>query len=382
MKYNPNLDSVRAFAALSVIAMHYQTLLFGWIGVQFFFVLSGFLISGIVLNAKEKYKDQKASDFFKNFYIRRMLRLFPLYYGYIIIISIIYLFTKRPTVFGDEWPTLFTYTLNFSWLSRNFIFSPSFGHLWSLAIEWQFYLVWPTFLWWVSSKNVHRILLWLIPLAIILRIIGAIVCMNIPGCVSYQGAPDDIALSAYVLPSSQIDAFVFGALLCNMQIRRFLAKPIIFLSSFLLALVIGLILVAYLPSKDYNLNSLGWPIRMPLAYQWIWGYTLLNIISASVIAGIVEEKRIWLSITKFRFLRYLGTISYGIYVYHLVIVFFVFAIMKKLPTFFGSEWVGFMLATILSVIVAHFSYNLWEKRFTNLKYRFKEPKPVLKKENF
>ena len=134
MTHNRNLDSLRAAAALLVVAYHWQTVLpFGWMGVQFFFVLSGFFITGIIL--KDKEAGIAFGVFVRSFFTRRALRLFPLYFGYLGLLSIAYLIVRQPIEFGDSAASLFTYTVNFRETLPTFQGHRAYNHLWSLAVE-------------------------------------------------------------------------------------------------------------------------------------------------------------------------------------------------------------------------------------------------------
>jgi len=362
MKYNPQLDSMRALAAIAIIAHHYLLFPAGWIGVQFFFVLSGFLISGIVIKGKQQAQTQGMLAFFKDFYKRRMLRLFPLYYGYLIILGVIFLVIHKPEALTSEWPWLLTYTLNFRWLSDNYTFHMIYGHLWSLSLEWQFYLVWPLFLWKLPKKHFVKTLLWLLPTAMVIRIAVYLICNHVQYFVGFNGNPTDEALAPYVLPFSHLDAFVFGALLCDKAVREVLSKAWVVYSCIGLTVISGFLLVFAVPS--YPFTSFGWPGNLPQGYQWIWGYSVLNLTSAAIIANLLEQKNVRLfAFTKLRLFQYLGKISYGMYVYHPIIIFVTLALSAKMVAFPGSKILELLIVIALTAVVAHFSYELFEKRF-------------------
>lgn len=357
---------MRAVAALLIITFHYLIFPWGWVGVQFFFVISGFFISDIILRGKEEYENKNPKPFFTNFYKRRVMRLFPLYFGYVSLLLLIYFFFNKPETLKTEWIWLVTYTINFRWLFNSYTFHMTYGHLWSLALEWQFYLIWPFLLWKIPRKYKWKIFLWLIPSGMVVRVLGYLICNHIKGLVGYNGNAKAQALAPYVLPFSHIDAFVFGALLCNKKVREFLSRPVIVYSCLGVTLMVGLLLVALIP--DYSLASLGWPSNLPLAYQWVWGYTLLNLTSAVIIAALIEQKNMRLfAFTRSKFLQYLGKISYGIYVYHPMIIFGMMAFRDKIGAFPGRNIVELIMVMTLTCIIAHFSYILWEKRFLKSK---------------
>src|ERR1700755_2707069 len=110
--YIKSLDGVRAIAIILVMSFHAEITHFGWFGVQLFFVLSGFLITGILW--KEKQNVAPLSFKFKKFWVRRSLRIFPLYFGYLLFISLCYLFFHFPSYYSNYAPYLFTYTFNYT----------------------------------------------------------------------------------------------------------------------------------------------------------------------------------------------------------------------------------------------------------------------------
>ena len=155
--YYPALDGMRAIAVLMVMVTHFlpKRLPFGWMGVQIFFVLSGFLITGILFDTRA------TRHRWRNFYVRRTLRIFPLYYGLIFLVLLVIVWTrsKVPGVFS-LW--LF-YGQNFFWLVDRGMHPDAvltsdghliaiIGHLWSLAVEEQFYLVWPIVVFLVAER--------------------------------------------------------------------------------------------------------------------------------------------------------------------------------------------------------------------------------------
>ena len=157
--YFPGLDGLRGIAVLLVVAVHFfpqfkmsnwaESWLAkipenGWTGVDLFFVLSGFLITGILIDASDK------PHRFRNFYMRRVLRIFPLYLG--VLVVVLWLI---PDVTGLELPPIIRTNQAWLWfhlsnvkmvLENDYIFNTGWvnlAHLWTLAVEEHFYLVWP-----------------------------------------------------------------------------------------------------------------------------------------------------------------------------------------------------------------------------------------------
>ena len=159
-RYVPALDGLRALACVAVIACHanyYYGGIFasgridglvsavfrwGWVGVHLFFVLSGFLITGILWDTK------RCEGFFRNFYARRTLRIMPLYFGYLSFAVVIgRLFSSHfAWIHLDDfkWLASFTYNFHVGVTGRHI---EGFAHFWSLAVEEQFYLIWPLVIW-------------------------------------------------------------------------------------------------------------------------------------------------------------------------------------------------------------------------------------------
>ncbi|MEO1418953.1 MAG: acyltransferase [Bacteroidota bacterium] len=203
--YFPQLDGLRTIAVVMVMMAHWlpyrwlSELGFGPLGVYLFFVLSGFLITRILLQSK-KQLDQKQSTVgqqLKTFYMRRILRIFPMYY---LLIGITYLFT--PSTRPGLWWNL-TYTSNFYLIDKGDWAGPM-SHYWSLAVEEQFYLIWPLLLFLIPHRYLKQVL-W----GSILFGLGSRAIMQLLGA-SY--------LSVYILTPACWDLFAVGGLLAYMQL--------------------------------------------------------------------------------------------------------------------------------------------------------------------
>ncbi len=143
----PALDGLRGIAIAAVMAFHYgpfatfsnRPFLYGYLGVDLFFVLSGFLISGILLDSRD------SADYFKTFYARRVLRIFPVYYAFLALAMVLGHFLGS-RAHPHQYFLYFAYLQN--WEPGNGLTHDAYlGHLWSLAVEEQFYLFWPFAIW-------------------------------------------------------------------------------------------------------------------------------------------------------------------------------------------------------------------------------------------
>jgi len=367
----PGLDGLRAVAFLLVFAFHTNYLDIGWIGVQFFFVLSGFLITGILLDMK---KSLSPSRYFIKFYGRRFLRIFPLYYFYLILMSGVVAWliaiSYRPAymqIFQHQvWYAVFyIYDLFFGTIFVKY--SYFLDHFWSLSVEEQFYVFWPLLILLVPEKWLKKLFIAIIGLAPIFRIIFFFIYRS--GVFRILGHPVSTAL--FPMPFSYVDAFAFGAYISRYSIPR--AKQQFF---FLLGAlpVIGFASQYFATGGIGSLSAFGFPLLMPSAYQFIWGYTLLGYFFMIVI-HLVVKYQIFIRLLDTAPMRYLGKISYGLYVYHFPIIWF----SGRIRDFGLSETlakpVTAILAFLVTLMIASISYHLIEKPILNLKDRFFALKP-------
>src|SRR5574342_405535 len=170
----PGLDGLRAIAFLLVFALHTDYLQVGWVGVQFFFVLSGFLITGILLDMK---KSLQPREYFAKFYGRRFLRIFPLYYFYLLLMSGIAIWlisiAYRPNymkLFLDQVRYAVFYVYDFFFATNIVKNSHFLDHFWSLSVEEQFYIFWPLLILLVPEKSLKKLFLGFVILGPLLRL--------------------------------------------------------------------------------------------------------------------------------------------------------------------------------------------------------------------
>ncbi|HEY5326200.1 MAG TPA: acyltransferase, partial [Mucilaginibacter sp.] len=234
LDYLPGLDGIRALAAFLVIFTHWPnngiSLKFGWIGVNIFFVLSGFLITRILVHEKHRKFKPYLSKFFRN----RVLRIFPVYYLFYAVTALIILLTWRfiPQLSHDttliqgvntlkhDTPFYLTYSYNiklnlghfFKWADYQNQF---FGHLWSLAVEEQFYLIFPFIVYFLDVRSLKKLVIAIIIICPLIRLWGAIVGVHL--------VTDRFWLGEFMYSNTfcQADALAAGAALAlfNIKIR-------------------------------------------------------------------------------------------------------------------------------------------------------------------
>lgn len=362
------LDGLRGAAFLLVFFFHTHWNQFGWPGVQLFFVLSGFLITGILIDLKETLPRK---SYFIKFYGRRILRIFPLYYFYLAIMGVLTAwalstgFEPEPMrVYQNEMKYAATYIYDFYFALDRYVPSYFLTHFWTLAVEEQFYLVWPLFILLVPRQHLQKACWGVIALAPILRLL----VLLLHGTEAFSFLRDDVALVVYSLPFTHLDAFALGALLT--QIRRIPNAKGIFLVSIIAYPLLGLG-TDYLATgqwKDVTLASFGWPITMPYGDKFIWGYSVVNGLCALLLYGVVRHG--WAArLLEWKPLRYLGKISYGMYVYHLAIIW----MMGKIFHLNLAERFPILLALLtfaVTWVVSALSFQLMEKPIMDLKDKF------------
>lgn len=355
-KYNPRLDAIRGICALAVILFHWSLLKFGWIGVQVFFVLSGFLITESLLRTKRG--NPTLRTYLIYFFEKRVLRLCPLYYGFLILLGISFLLFDWPATFGVDAPYLFTYTLNLIRMVPGHSPPTPYAHLWSLGVEWQFYLIWPFFVWKLSEKSLIYFSIALVMFAPLLReftLIGASMVQTVPAAIGHI---------CYMATWSHFDALAMGALLVRPEFWAWLMQIRVWATTVIMGLLGGAIVIRMGP--HVHTETLGYPIFLPFLYQSVWGYSLISLLAACFIAQ--TSGRSWLTnVTDLNWLQYLGKISYGIYIYHFPLVVLGMTCLGQANRL-SIEGIAILIAIILLDIgVAHLSYRYYESWFLRKK---------------
>ena len=341
----PGLDGLRAIAVALVLLFHRFLLPIGWIGVQIFFVLSGYLITRLL----DRSREQPLKDYLREFYGRRALRIFPLYYAALALIAL--LAWGSPELAGLGFAA--TYTYNFWYATQAHEFSTLITHFWTLCVEEQFYLLWP-FVIFFTPRELRRAVLTAIVLAGPgLRLLVACYLARPGATVLFNSS---VALDT--LTPSQIDAFATGALFALYPPRR--ARVGLGVSAALVAGAGAFLL------RRYHLPwlSFGFPIGMANGFGFLWGYSLINVASAFLIVSLVQ-RRFLPALFEARPIAYLGRISYGLYVIHYPMQ---HAVDVLMPT---SRMASRLAAQIaLTVGLASLSFKLWETPFLRLKDRW------------
>lgn len=362
----PGLDGLRGIAFLLVFAQHTHYIKIGWTGVSMFFVLSGFLITGILLDMKKAHLPR---EYFTKFYGRRFLRIFPLYYFYLLLmvglttwlISVPYRQKYMQTFLDQVWYAVF-YVYDFFFGTATFRQSNFLDHLWSLSVEEQFYIFWPLLILLTPERHLKKLFIGFIVLGALFRV--GVFVIHRAGVFQFLG--DSATQAIYPLPFSHLDAFALGGYISRFPIRKARAQ-FLWLAAVIPVLGFG---TQYLATGTIGeVSALGYPLLLPDAYKFLWGYTLLYYFFAVLIYGVARKG--WaVRLLEWKPLRYLGKISYGLYIYHFPIVWFAnrIADLEVEPSF--RQPLIALLSFTATLVVASLSYFLMERPLLSLKDHF------------
>ncbi len=343
----------------------------GWTGVDIFFVLSGFLITGIL------YDSQGKVHRYRDFYARRTLRIFPLYY---LIWAVILLSAPiahwRWNIRWALWPAYLGNYARFFFLHQvgdpyrfdkltfgapisswfGYPFHLYIGHFWSLCVEEQFYVIWPFVVYQVGKREtLIKVCLGVMVLSPIAR---AVLSMTLP--------PQLLRMELFYrsLPT-RLDALLIGGLIALMlrgpeeaTVRR-LRRPV------LLSAAVAFIALCLVSTKAFGLPLEG------SASNWIgvFGFTLIDVFAAALILECIHPGSLLESCLSWKPLRALGIISYGFYVYHDLL----HDVYSDLAHRISAEHaypLPLLIAFTATLLIATLSYRLLEKPLLKLKTRF------------
>ena len=326
-------------------------------------MLSGYLITGVLLADKHA----PLGAYLRRFYWRRTLRIFPLYYGYLALLALAFAVSGRPAELPGSAATLFTYTYNFTRLAPDWSASPFFTHFWSLAVEEQFYLAWPFVVHALGRRALAAVAACLAAAAPAFRLVLARVLDD-----GTRGAYD-IGDAVYWFPLSHADAFATGALLAVLGLAGSIRRPgLVAGAGLIAAATAGAINLGALEraGADLPLGTLGFPLASIANGFHVWGYTVLNLASAALVAAAVAAHRTGGIVNMLALppLAGLGRISYGVYVLHWpLLVLFNASVRYRPLTVRGylmcAAWFALVCAT------AWLSFRFYESRFLDLKRR-------------
>lgn len=369
------LDGLRGIAILMVLIFHSaifrpttplddtfnMVLRSLWIGVDLFFVLSGFLITGILLQMKGK------KGYFRTFYARRALRIFPLYY--LVVLAALYLAPRLPYyqngslrgALHDKWWYLL-YGSNFHFAQVGSLSHPILGPTWSLAIEEQFYLIWPIVVLLCSKKALRFVAAGTFLGAIAVRL----------WLYTNHIAP---ITPIYVLPFTRMDALAGGALLAallpttNLRDKRIALTH--YRKSLMIALFVSSLVMLFIGSKGLFNKKL--PFMMTIGYSLtaLWFTITLAWVLSSSPRGVIA------TLLRSKLLVAFGKYSYALYLFNRPLVGVVrdkLVHPNSIPRIWGSSIPGQIIYSLIfiliSFVLAWLSWRMIERPFLRLKRYF------------
>ena len=365
------LDGLRGIAVALVMALHlfkragyftehpilegfitFTTV--GWVGVDIFFTLSGFLITSILLKSKTD------EHYFKNFYVRRALRIFPLYYA--AILFVLFFAPKVEEEFTNQLstalPIMLLYQQNWALMFKDFHITQYLGITWSLAIEEQFYLIWPFIVYKLKREKLVKFSIGYIAISIIARTLGTLLWPDLPQASTFF----------YYTSFARFEEMLFGGLLATFltydgaheKVKRY-ALPL-FLVSFAVFVALHFLSLPGSPHPEHA--------SLPLT---LGGYTTAALFTLGLIGIFITHppQNLFRRFFANPVLTFLGKYSYSMYLFHMT------AALILLDVFWHSElrgWKPFILypltTYIATIIIALLTWNLLEKYMLGLKKYF------------
>ena len=358
----PELDGLRGIAILLVLVYHFgadfsgtgvlpssvvTVIKQGWIGVDLFFVLSGFLIGGILIDSR------RSPQFFKSFYVRRFFRIVPLYW-LLFALSLVGV-PGVPKVRSEvPWYAFLTFTQNF-WTAQGRPAMVAFmGVTWSLAVEEQFYLAIPVLIRAVREKYLPWLVLGLVVMAPVLRLV-----------LYYYLTGDMRRAAPYELTPCRADALGLGVLaaivLRKPQVWQALAERGWLLNAALLVLAMGM---PYFLRANMHQSSL---VNTSLAYTWIALFFVCLLLIA-----VTQKQAIISRPLRARALMATGGLAYCLYLFHTVFDISAHALLSPhLPPTATAEGIIIVLSVVLTFVFAKLSWKYFEKPLIDRAHKFR-----------
>ena len=329
----------------------------GGFGVDLFFVLSGFLITGILYDSRQEER------FFRTFYARRVLRIFPLYYGVLLLLLLLTV-PLRIRWQGMEWPLLL-YLQNTGWIMPLYRFFPSpflsLDHFWSLAVEEQFYLVWPLLVYLFREKR---------PIVVACLILSLVSCL-LRLWLGIRGTDFNVINRGTMC---RADALLMGAMLAiGLRVPRWHDR--ILHQAGRVAIGSAALFAAGIALRGYLLQRVPASTTIIEAVNLSLRYTVAAVFFTALLALCLRPESFGERVFSSSLPRYFGRYSYGLYVLHLIALPFLLGVFRHHLNHLTSNK-GFavvaagLLSFAIAMLAAVLSYHFFERPFLRLKRYF------------
>lgn len=350
------LNGIRAIAAIAVVISHISLqlpdfglepifrddngrvsgILLASFGVTMFFALSGFLITFLLLKEKEKQP-----IYIKHFYIRRVLRIWPLYYLFMAICVIIY-FAFDVNYYHTSLLFYVFFGANIAMIAKTML--PFMGHLWSIGVEEQFYIFWP----WMAkleNRKLLKVAILFVAFFYLLKFLFFILQSKFPF----------LNIGLVALGVSRFHIMIMGCIGAILYYNE--SKYCHYLTHKVTQTLAWLILVLA-TFNQFHISSA------------LIDHEVISVVTIVIIFGQISRKNMIIDLDQ-KWLNFIGKISYGIYVIHPLLIFFASQTIGK---FYGSSIVNYLLLYALiifsTILLSYLSYEFFEKRFLAYKDRF------------
>jgi peptidoglycan/LPS O-acetylase OafA/YrhL len=356
-KFYSSIDGLRAISFILVFLFHYSVPGFelGWGGVSVFFVISGFLITEILINSKQNCR------YFTNFYVRRALRIIPIYIAF--LVSVVLFILYRSGKLPSDLLYYLTYTQN---IYQVFNVNPSgfslrasslLSHTWTLAIEEQFYLLWPLIIYLTPIRLLPAVSSAVVIIGVVFRLVAVLITQNY--------------LVVSILLFSQIDLLALGSILAiyktghfDIDIRKYV-KWAGFIG------VLGIISVVFYIAVKYGVSLLvaysyfKQPEFYALDLFTVNIYIFIGLVSIALIYSCVFRSNNYFfnRILSNKYITHIGKISYGLYLYH-------WPVYILLSGRFNNRFLFVLVGAVATYTISVLSYYYFERRINKYKNLF------------
>lgn len=360
----PALDGLRALAILLVIPHNGNVFSdsppwlwplalvahMGWLGVHLFFVLSGFLITRNLIASRT------APNYLRAFYARRALRILPLYFLtlLVVILALPAIIEYDPGAIATHRNQIWLWTFLINWVQPFGIEVQGFPHFWSLAVEEQFYLLWP----FVILACIGRRLLWVCACLVMAAFLSRVLLLR----------AEVTPMAIYMFTICRMDALVIGAVAAVLASSTWWMEKMRAHSRVVMLVSIGFLTLTAAISHEYSVYDIG---TLTVGYPMLACSFALIVLLLNLDAS-VPTVRALNSVLTLPVLRSIGRYSYAMYVFHIPIILLSGATIRQLFSFAGSSMPLFyvLTITIFSYCAGFLSFHLLEKHFLNMKRWF------------